>query len=329
MNATKKILTSLIAAAFILSSCQKDLDLFVPDPGSHSGADSTWYNNVTGTMPVAGLKNDLLLHIQKDSFQVGATAVIVNTANGMQCSMNAGSLVSPSNHPVVGKVYLESLLLKKKGDMIRMGTPTVSEGKLLVSGGELFLSMRNDSFALQFSQNSNFFVEYPDTGISTQMNVYNGITNIQAPLGWQLNDDTAHNQVFPNNQSYLIKSNRLNWINCAYLYDTAGIQQTIVSASLPAHYTNANTIAYTVFNDMRSVVGMFGNEATKKFSSGKLPVNKQVTVVVISKQGNDYYLGHAQTTTSSSSTGSTGAQQVTVNPVITSFNNILAYLESL
>ena len=98
---------------------------------------------------------------------------------------------------------------------------------------------------------------------------------------------------------------------------------------MPAYYTNANTVAYTVFNEMRSVIGMYGNETTRKFGTGKLPSNKQVTVVIISKQGDDYYLGHQQALTNTPVPGSIGDQQVTVTPVKTSIENIIAYLDTL
>ena len=87
-------------------------------------------------------------------------------------------------------------------------------------------------------------------------------------------------------------------------------------------------MAFTVFNDMRSVVAMHGDLNTRKFISGKLPVGKQITVVVISKQGNDYYLGTKTTTTALSTTGPVN-QLVQVVPVKRSLPEILAYLSSL
>ena len=329
--AIKKILYNLIIAAFLLSSCQKDLDLFIPDPGQPTGADSTWYNSITSTMPVITLKNRLLLNIQKDSFTLNSgTTSMVTTAAGLQCSFAGGALIDPAGQPVFGTVYIETHLLKKKGDIIRMGTPTTSNGHMLVSGGEFFVRLMKNGVELQLATNGHINVKYNDSPVSTLMGVFNGVENSQSGFNWLPNFDSINNRVTALNQSYEILSNRLQWINCDYFYDTSSASpRTTVSAVLPPYYTNANTVAYTVFNDLRSVIGMYGNANTKKFSTGNLPSNKQVTVVIISKQGDDYYLGHQQALTISPTAGNIGNQQVIVNPVKTSFENIQAYLSSL
>lgn len=322
------ILFTGLTAALLFSSCQKDLDVFVPDSGQITGPDTSWYNTISSTMPVTALKNVLLIPLHKDSFQLNSSVNTVHLASGIQCLVSSGSVLTSSSQPVGGKVYVESLLLKKKGHMIRMGTPTTSDGKLLVSGGEIFIRLRSDSFPqLQLAQNNPILLEYADIDVSTQMQYFNGIVNSSGQFNWLLNTDSS-NQVLALQQAYRVITNQLNWINCDYFLDTAGIQQTIVSTVLPAQFTNANTIAYTVFNNIRSVAGMYGNANTKKFSSGKLPVNKLVTVVVISKQGDDYYLGH-ETVTTSANGAAVGSQQVAVTPIKTPLNNIITYLENL
>ena len=117
---TKKIFYTLLIAVFFLSSCQKDIDLFVPDPGQATAPDSTWYNTITNTLPVITLKNKLLLERQKDSLILNNSTVTLTTASGMKCTFVPGSLLNENNLPVTGKIYLETHLLKKKADMIRI-----------------------------------------------------------------------------------------------------------------------------------------------------------------------------------------------------------------
>ena len=323
----KIIFYTLLIATVALSSCQKDLDLFIPDP--ITGYDSTWHNTLDNSMPVAGLKTKLSLPVYKDSFELNTASVTITTGAGLQCIFNAGSILTSANVPVTGKIYLETHLLKKKGDIIRMGTPTISDGHLLVSGGEFFIRLTKDGNELHLAQNEPVHIHYDDSPVSSLMNIFNGEETNPAGFNWLPNMDTLNNQVFPLSQStYEIISNQLHWINCDYFYDTTGVPETIVSANLPSNYTNANTVAYTVFNDMRSVVGMYGNAATRKFSSGKLPAGKIITLVIISKQGDDYYLGH-EAVTITGSPGTINDQQVNVTPVITSLDNIKAYLNSL
>ena len=101
-----------------------------------------------------------------------------------------------------------------------------------------------------------------------------------------------------------------------------------IQTELPAHFTNANTSVYLVFNEMRTVVGMYGEPTVKKFISGKVPVGKPITIVVISKQGNDYYLGKQISNSGLNVTGNSN-QSVPITPIKTGLADIKAYLGTL
>ncbi|MEO6540250.1 MAG: hypothetical protein ABIN74_04635, partial [Ferruginibacter sp.] len=89
-----------------------------------------------------------------------------------------------------------------------------------------------------------------------------------------------------------------------------------------------NTIAFTVFKDLRSTVAMKGDLNTKKFITGKLPVGKLITVVVISKQADDYYLGYESAITQLPAANSF-TQHVRVVPIKRSLSEIISYLSTL
>ena len=97
---------------------------------------------------------------------------------------------------------------------------------------------------------------------------------------------------------------------------------------MDTHFTNANTIVFTVFKEMRSVAAMKAEASSHKFISGKLPVGKQITVVAISKMGEDYYLGYESAVTQIPVTNPL-LQHVRVAPVKKSLAEILTYLGSL
>lgn len=323
----KTLLFTLLIGCMAFSACQKNLDVFVPDLPNATG---TWYNTITSAMPVSGLKADLRLPIYKDSFNVNGLPVTATTGSGLQCYFPSGSIVSAGGMPVVGTVDLETYLLKSRGDMIKMSTPTTSNGRLLVSGGEIFIRLSQNGTELQLAQQQagQYFLEFDDPQPSALMNLFTGDESNLSLFNWLPTADTI-NRVFTSSQTYSIRTNRLRWINCDHFFDTTGIPQTIISAGLPLNFTNANSMAFISFNDIRSVVGMYGDVLTRQFSSGRLPANKQITVVVISKQGNDYYLGHQQSITNGSSTGTISSQEISVTPVLTSLSNIRAYLDTL
>lgn len=109
--------------------------------------------------------------------------------------------------------------------------------------------------------------------------------------------------------------------------ETAGIAQTTLTVKLRTNYTNTNTISDVSFNDKTCIAGLKANVALRIFFSPVLPANRFVTVVVISKQAGNYYLGTLQTTTAFNVSSSSAT--VFVMPVKRSLDYIKTFLNAL
>ena len=318
----------LFAGGFLLNACQKNIDVFIPDPGQINGPDTGWYSTITASMPVTVLKTSLLQEPYQDSIIVGANIASIVTPFGLQVNFPPNCCTNGAGQIVTGKIQVELQVVKKKGDMIRLNKPSASNDSLMVTAGEIFIKLKKDTQTLHLAPNVRFNIRYIDLPTNPQMKFFVGDETNPERFNWLPNPDTANNTVFAGTQSYEIYTNRLRWISVAYLYDVSNTVKVNVSADVAAYFTNANTIAFTVFKDLRSVVAMHGNLNTRKFISAKLPVGKQITVVIISKQGNDYYLGYESVVTAAPTSGSLN-QLVRVVPIKKSLPEILAYLNSL
>ena len=318
----------LIVTVFLLNACQKNSDVFVPDAGQLNGPDTSWYSTITPDMPVSAVKNDLLLSSYFDSIQVNNNPAYITTPFGMQCIFPPHCCVGSFGQTITGNVKVEVILIKKKGDMIRMNKPTTSNNRLLVNGGDIFIRLKKDSNEVQLGPNIKIQIRYSDAPISTQMRFFGGDESNSERFNWLPDTNSSNNNVSPNPQGYEITTNHLHWVSSEYFYDTTGISRVSLAADLAAYFTNANTIAFTVFNDFRSVIAMYGDISSRKFSTPRLPVGKAVTVVVISKQGNDYFMGYQNTVTAMPVAGGS-TQAVTVKPIKRSLSDILYFLNSL
>ena len=321
-----KIIISFLTCMMMLFSCQKDVDVFTPN-GSPIGVDTNWVASISSTSPIIDLKTALNKAVQFDSLDctLGGS---VTTQEGLTIAIAPNSLLLSNGTPVIGKVYSESLLIRQKGDMIRTDRPTTSNGRLLISGGEIFLRFRKDLEELHLAPGKRVYVKYADPSPITFMRLFLGDESNPLQFNWLPYPDSS-NFGFgtPNAPSYEFSSPNLRWLNCDHFADSTGSRVNIV-ASLPIDYTNANTAVYLVFHDIRSMMSMYGDPATKKFSSAKVPTGKQVTVVSITKKGNNsYYLGHNSTVTNL--TGTVAAQVVPLSPQPTSLTDIRAYLSTL
>ncbi len=330
MSIKKNILyTLLFAGTFFFTACQKDIDVFVPDPGQLNAADTAWYNTISNTLPIITLQKNLQLTAVKDSFEIAnsTTATAMLNAGGLQCTFSPMSCVNSSGQAVTGKIYAEVMVIKKKGDMVLMNKPTMSNGSMLISAGELFISLKKDGQELNLKQGASIQIRYTAFPTNSLMQLFFGDETNPERFNWIPNIDTLNNRINIGQQVYEIITNRLRWINLDYFYNTAGVTLSTITTKMPENYTNANTTVFLVFKDLQSVLRLNANVAQRQFAIEKIPNGKDATLVAISKQGNDYFLGKETITTGGSTT--TGTQQVQITPVKSSLAAVKDFMATL
>ncbi|MBK7306980.1 MAG: hypothetical protein IPI88_08010 [Chitinophagaceae bacterium] len=326
----KAFILILFAGGLLLNACQKDVDIFVPDPGQLNGPDTSWQNTVTATMPVSILKNNLSQEpVYLDSITVNANIASVTTPFGIQVNFPPNCCANTSGQPVTGKVQVEIISIKKKGDMIRLNKPSTWNDSMLVTAGQIFIQLKKDGQILQLAPNVRINIRYIDLPINTQMKFFIGEEANTQRFNWLPTPTPSLDTIIMGTQSYEIYTKQQRWISIATLFDVNFTTPKIkVSADIAPYFTNANTVAFTVFKDVRSVVAMLPDLSSRTFTTGKLPLGKQVTVVVISKQGDDYYLGYESAVTQIQAVNVL-TQRVPVVPIKKSLPEILAYLSTL
>ena len=312
-----------VSIVILLSACQKEnSDIFLPDNG---GADTNWVTNIDPSMPVALLQSDLAIPAYTDSIEITNSSADLISSSGLQCLFPANSLTDSNKVPVTGKISVQSILLQKKGDMIRLNKSTISNGYVITSAGMFFIKLKKDGRLVKLTTQSKLNVRYRDILHIPLIKLFYGPDTGQGVSNWYINNDAANN-IIPSNEGYEVNTNRLDWINAGYFIESNISQNISININLAKHFTNANTVAWLVFKDLRSVVSLRGDAVSRKFSCVNIPADKEATIIVISKQVDDYYIGSKDITTSA--TGSTSLS-VSVTPVKTSLDALLQYLNSL
>ncbi|MFN8250817.1 MAG: hypothetical protein U0V75_02960 [Ferruginibacter sp.] len=325
---TKKITyLLLIAGTLFFSSCQKNIDVFVPN--GTTGPDTTWYATVTSSMPLASLQTNLLIEPVRDSVEISSSInTYLTTVSGIQCGFPPLCCVNTAGTPVTGRIQVELFVIRKKGDMVLMNKPTTSNGNMLVSAGEIFIRLKKDGQDITLAPGARITIRYSDLPVNSSMKLFFGEETSNGLFNWLPNNDTLLNTVGYAQQVYEITTNHLRWINLDYLYDTAGIVRSTVSVRLPSNYTNANTTAFLVFKDLRSVIRMNADLTEKRFITSKVPAGKGAYIVVISKQANDYFMAKESITTGVNVTPG-GNQPFSLTPVKTTLADIKTWLATL
>jgi hypothetical protein len=324
----KIIILILFAGSLFLNACQKDIDVFVPDAGQLNGPDTAWQSTITPASPVSVLKNNLLIEPYQDTITVNANIATLATPFGMQLNFPPNCCVNGAGQPVTGKVNVEIQVVKKKGDMIRLDKPSIFNDSALTTAGQIFIRLKKDTQLLQLAPGIRYNINYVDLPTNQQMKFFIGDeTNTQA-FNWLPTPEPNLDTIIITPQSYQIYSKRLHWVSVAQPFEINTSGRVNVTADMASYFTNANTVTFIVFKDVRSVVSVRPDLGTRKFVTGRLPVGKAITVVVISKQGGDYYLGYESTVTQSPAS-SPSIQHVNIVPIKKSLAEIFSYLNTL
>ncbi len=310
---------------FVLQSCQKNIDIV--EPSIFVGSpDTAWVTTIPNNSQLASLKTNLAISFTADSFVYNNIAT-TNTAANVTLAIPANALVKGNGLAANGTVNGQTQLLQKKGDFIRMNVQTISNNILLTYAGALYKNLKQNDSALQIAQGKKIEIKFPNSNIAFQQNlqVYHASVSNDGYFNWLANTDSATNTVTTVNNGYQFNTNKLPWLQVAKPMEVNTSTQTVIKIKLPPNYTNSNTAAFIVFNDVNCVVNCKADVDAKKFISPALPANKSITIVVLSKQVTDYYLGYTQTIT----TNTNSMQEVIVTPTLKPLSNINSYLSTL
>ena len=311
----------LICALF--SACTKEgSNEFIADP-SNPQNDTTWSSSINNNSAVNQLIDMLTLPYQVDSFDIEAGGHVYWT-NG-QLGFNSNCTAQP----IKGKVKVEYIYLKSKGDMVRSSKPTTSSDRILVSGGAFFIKVSQGASVFQMAGGARLNIKYqaslPEAGMQlfygdTTKNSNDGFTWVPATGDstqvntWQYQDSTLLTgyEMFPS---------KFGWINCDKFSDTSMPRTTLID-TLPVNFTNTNTAVFAVFKDQWSVVRLYANAADKYFYAYNMPIGSKITLISLSKIGDDLYLGAKEITVAADKVEG-------LSPEIASKDKIIAYLKGL
>jgi hypothetical protein len=187
-----------------------------------------------------------------------------------------------------------------------------------------FLILKKGNDIIRINQDTSVNLKYSSTIAAPGMKVFNASGDLLNGYSWVANNNTVRNKVSLTGNGLEVAMNKIQWVHPAYIFDTVGIPQTKLSVKLPSNYTNANTAVYVVFNDMQCVAEAKADLGSRRFNTIDIPANRTVSVVVLSKQSTDYYLGYQQVLTSV-----TAPQIINITPVKKSFENVVSYLNGL
>lgn len=318
-----------------LSSCQKEYsEQFVPYTNNLLNSDTVW-NASSNQRSVNIALTELTAAPMLDSFTL-ATGGTVNFPENLSLLFPPNCVGSAATTPLTPKLRVQVTYLKRKGDFIRYGKPTMSYDYLLQSGGSFNIVLTTQNgVPVSLAPGISFKIKYRNAAPSNDMKFFyetnTWVNGADSAVTWTQGNGQSQGSVstwqqFDTASQTIIKgyemfSSRLNWVNCDYFNDTSQ-PYTRMNVSLPLNFTNANTNVYAVFKSKNIVAGLNSEASSKTFYLKRMPIGSEIVLVTVSKIGNDYYLGKKEATISN-------ANLISVSPEPKSLTDISNYLNSL
>lgn len=308
---TSKITVSLITAILALTfACKKDKQ-YLQDSFSSQNPTNTF-----NTADKQKLLQDLASQEQLFTIDANITTRISGT-KGTRIIFSPSAFVTQSNQPVIGNINVKLKEALTKKDMILNNAVPVSNGNLLVSGGEIYLSAWQNGQKLKKNPSFNGInINIPISGTpDSQMGLFyaeGGSDLSNGSLNWTLSNDTvsviqdtsASNgwtpELFYNYSPDSLNTDSIYWANCDYFWNDPN-PKTTLTFTLTGQFNNSNTVVYLSLNGKNVLTYIYSDsyiKITQSFSSSNIPINSSFTIVAVAYTGGNYYYYSMPLTTS-------------------------------
>lgn len=209
--------------------------------------------------------------------------------------------------PLTGNVQVELIEIYKPGDMILYNKQTVSGGRILESGGQVYINVTSDGKPVNISRFSRTYsVFFPGKnrglmdifyGDETPTNGMNWINfgNPQCKEDCGIKSSVTYDSLENVKQGYQFYPVRFKWINCDRFYEYPGEKTKVDFVSkVPGM---EKLITYIVFPDINSVINVFGDKSLE------MPIGENIKIISYAiTEKKEYYFFYKEYTTKKDNT---------------------------
>ncbi len=303
---------SLASITVFNEACQKDKDEFIPTDTTviktGTKVDTIWENEADLQVPTGGVTVPLL-EIEKLYKELSSPLVpdTISAEQGGKIKLQddvyiefpSNSCVTKSNVPCRGRIDVEVIILRTKGELITYDKPTTAAGRLLTSGGVLFITAKQNGVEVRLATGKSIKIRYKMPAVEANMQVLAGRFLNRLQFEWTTFTSTGTQtgvSIWTENalqkKGYDVVCDRLGWISCNKLNLAANLS-TKFCVTVADTFTNRNTSVYLALKNSLSVVKLEGIPTTKQFclplTFKGLPIGEQVSVVSVTNVNGRFY----------------------------------------
>jgi hypothetical protein len=237
---------------------------------------------------------------------------VIYGSKGTKVSLGGGTLRTMTGQKVTGNVTLELKEVTELSEMIVNNAPTVSNGQILTSGGEVYVTASQNGAQLKLDDNASFFVSIAaPRGTTDSMNVFTGRDSSGTIVWTPTQADTVNSRVIIPADStqnrwdtsayyqsldwaiinkvneYVLKCTQFGWINCDYFASYPFVCRLI--AACDTLYKTTYTKVFFTIPATNSVVPFYIN-SNLDFFCNTIPNNSKLNIAAINYHDGKYYV---------------------------------------
>lgn len=278
-------LVLLSAAIFQLSSCKKSSSESGPSP------------ETPGTQSDSVSERSQLIKNLSDplqQFSINASqSTLLRGAKGTLIQIPPYAFVDENHRRVNGSITIKLKEILSKKDMICNNALPVSNGEMLISGGQIYFTAWKGSRQLQVNPSSGLKIMVPgDSNSAMQLFSSKGSDDLSGTdLNWQLEaQPLAFDSMYYVYTPGVIRS---NWTNCDYFADVPGNKGSVY-CQLSGPFNHTNTQLILSMDGANAITRAFtnlpsANTVNQSFAFHSIPENRNFTLVAIAYIGGNYY----------------------------------------
>ncbi len=192
------------------------------------------------------------------------------------------------------KIVLQEMLTGQA--MILANKTTTSNGKLLQSGGQIYLNAYLNGEALDVNQLAKPKVMIPTSPNSAPMDLYIGSVKESdsvagdTTINWDIKEKDTVGKSADSSYYYYYNIYSFGFSNCDVLYHYTS-SKTDITVTTPSGYVDSNCNVFAYFPIINGVTSLGGNSTTNifKFGYDMAPEGLDVKLVLVARKNNKYY----------------------------------------
>lgn len=292
----------VIFSVLFFFSCEKETETIILPSNINTTPNSSQINKF--------FEDNLDEATQTINVNSSASSLSITSDKGIVYTFGSNTFINTLGNPVSGSFNIELVEALTKKEMMLLNRPTFTHsGRLLVSGGVVYLNATQNGQQLSINDSDPVMVSIP-TDNYIPMDFFDGSFDNQGGFGWdESEDDTVITNTNDNGQdstffedffSFNFEIDSIGWINCDYFYNSAD-PLTQVEVVLPDTFNGDNSAVFIYYSDINSVASLSDYDTDGTFDLGasySTPVGMEVTFVVISESDGTFFYNFVTTTIS-------------------------------